>query len=127
MALTTYLLDNQLPPISHYSHAVRAGNLLFISGVVGVDADGMSPEDTVDQFRMALRSIKEVLDAAGAKPSDIAKVTVLLTDVDDRARINPLRQEFFGEHRPASTLFQVAALARPDWKVEIEAIAVLER
>ena len=54
------------------------------------------------------------------------KVTVFLIDVDDRARINPARQRYFGEHRPASTLVEVSALVLPALKVEIEAQAVLD-
>ena len=54
--------------------------------------------------------------------ADILKVTVYLTDVNDREKINPVRQEFFGDARPASTLIGVAALAIPGMKVEIEAI-----
>ena len=57
---------------------------------------------------------------------NIVKVQVFLTDVADRESINPIRQRYFGTHRPASTLLQVAALVRPDLKVEIEAEAVLD-
>ena len=68
-----------------------------------------------------------MLDAAGAGFGDILKVTVYLTEVADRAAINPVRQEFFGASRPASTLIGVAALAVPGMKVEIEAVAGLRR
>jgi enamine deaminase RidA (YjgF/YER057c/UK114 family) len=71
--------------------------------------------------------MKKVLDAAGASFGDILKVTVYLTDVRDRAAINPVRQEFFGAARPASTLIGVAALAVPGMKIEIEAVAGLRR
>jgi enamine deaminase RidA (YjgF/YER057c/UK114 family) len=54
----------------------------------------------------------------------VVKVTVFLTDVADRARINPARIRYFGEHRPASTLVEVSALVLPGLKVEIEAVAV---
>ena len=56
---------------------------------------------------------------------DVAKVTVYLTDIDDRARINPVRQERFGDRRPASTLVEVSALALPGALVEIECVAVV--
>jgi 2-iminobutanoate/2-iminopropanoate deaminase len=68
-----------------------------------------------------------VLAAAGAKPSDVVKVTVYLLDIDDRPRINPVRQEFFGSSRPASTLVEVSRLAVAGARVEIEAIAHLHR
>jgi 2-iminobutanoate/2-iminopropanoate deaminase len=54
-------------------------------------------------------------------------VTIFLTDVDDRPRINPVRQEFFGETRPASTLVEVARLAIPGARIEVEAVAVARR
>ena len=59
----------------------------------------------------------------GATFADVLKVTVYLTDISDRPLINPVRQEFFGSTRPASTLVQVSALAIPGAKVEIEAVA----
>ena len=56
----------------------------------------------------------------------IVKVQIFLTDINDRPKINPLRQSYFGEHRPASTLVEVSALVAPTMKVEIEAEAVLD-
>ena len=66
-----------------------------------------------------------MLTAGGSSFADVAKVTVFLTDVDDRAKINPVRQEFFGDTRPASTLVEVSALAIPGAKIEVEAVAVV--
>jgi len=57
--------------------------------------------------------------------ADVVKVTVYLTDIADRARINPVRQEVFGDARPASTLVEVSALAVPGAKLEIEAVALI--
>jgi enamine deaminase RidA (YjgF/YER057c/UK114 family) len=71
--------------------------------------------------------MKLVLDAAGASFADILKITVYLLDVNDRARINPARREFFGAARPASTLIGVKELAIPGMKVEIEAVVGLGR
>jgi enamine deaminase RidA (YjgF/YER057c/UK114 family) len=120
-----YLLADEMEPVSHYCHAVRAGERLWISGTVGVRPDGTIPEDAVDQFRLAMDSLDRCLRAAGGLPEHIVKVTVLLTDIADRGRINPLRQQYFGDHRPASTLFEVSALVAPEMKVEIEAEAVI--
>ena len=66
-----------------------------------------------------------VLAAAGATFADVVKVTVYLTDIDDRTRINPVRQEVFGDARPASTLVEVSALAIPGAKLEVEAVALV--
>ena len=117
----------QAEPISHYAHAARAGGLLFVSGCVPVDAEGrlVGGDDVVAQARQTLANVGAVLAAAGAGPADVAKVTVFLTDVDDRAAINPVRREFFGDARPASTLVEVPRLAVPGAKIEIEAIAVV--
>ena len=68
-----------------------------------------------------------MLEAGGSSFADVAKVTVFLTDVDDRPKINPIRQEFFGESRPASTLVEVGRLAVPGAKIEVEAVAVVRR
>jgi 2-iminobutanoate/2-iminopropanoate deaminase len=113
-------------PISHYCDAVRFGNLLFISGVPPTDAAGrVVSEDVVAQTRQVFLNIKRVLDAVGAGFGDVLKVTVYLLDVNDRARINPVRREFFGEARPASTLVGVKELAIPGMKIEIEAVVGL--
>ncbi len=118
----------QAAPISHYAHAVRAeGPLLFVSGVVPVDGEGrlVGGDDVVEQTRAVFANLRQVLAAAGATLADIVKVTVFLTDIADRPRINPVRQEAFGAARPASTLVEVSQLAVPGAKVEIEAVAVL--
>ena len=113
-------------PISHYTDAVRAGDLLFISGCVPVDADGrLVPGDVVAQTRQVFANIGAVLAASGAEFGDVVKVTVFLVDVDDRAAVNTVRQEVFGSVRPASTLVEVSRLAIPGARVEIEAVALL--
>lgn len=117
------------PPISHYCDAVRFGDLLFISGMVGMDEQGevIGEGDAARQTRQIFENMRRVLAAAGADFADVLKVTVFLTDIADRARINPVRQEFFGQTRPASTLVEVSKLVRPDLLVEIEAVVGLPR
>ena len=122
---TEIRVDTLAPPFSHYTDAVRIGKLLFVSGCIAVDADGnlVGGDDIVAQTRQVFANLAAILDAAGASFADVAKVTVFLTDVDDRARINPVRQEFFGDARPASTLVEVTRLVMPGAKVEIELVA----
>jgi 2-iminobutanoate/2-iminopropanoate deaminase len=120
-----FMVEGQLEPVSHYCHVVRAGSLIWVSGAVGVAADGTIPPGVVEQFDIALASIDACLREAGAGAEHVVKVNVYLTDVADRALINPARQRYFGEHRPASTLVGVAALVMPALKVEIEAQAVV--
>ena len=114
-------------PISHYTDAVRAGDLLFISGCVAVDGEGklVGGDDVVAQVRQVFANVGAVLDAVGATFADVVRVTVYLTDIADRAHINPVRQEVFGEARPASTLVEVSALVVPGARVEIDAVALV--
>jgi 2-iminobutanoate/2-iminopropanoate deaminase len=120
-------VPGQAEPISHYTDAVRAGDLLFVSGIVPVDAAGslVGGDDVVEQARQVFRNMADVLGAAGAGPQDVVKLTVFLIDVDDRPRINPVRKEFFGAARPASTLVEVARLAVPSARIEVEAVALI--
>jgi 2-iminobutanoate/2-iminopropanoate deaminase len=114
-------------PISHYTDAVEAGGLLFVSGIVPVDEHGalVGGDDVVAQARQVFEIMRVVLAAAGCAFEDVVKVTVYLTDVDDRTRINPVRQQVFGDVRPASTLFEVSRLAVPGARLEIDCVAAL--
>ncbi|MDQ3378952.1 MAG: RidA family protein [Actinomycetota bacterium] len=120
-------VEGQAEPISHFTDAVRAGELLFVSGIVAVNGEGrlVGGDDVVEQTRQIFRNMDEVLTAAGCGFADVVKVTVFLTDIDDRPRINPVRQEVFGDTRPASTLVEVPRLAVEGAKVEIECVAVV--
>lgn len=115
------------PPISHYCDAVRFGNLLFISGMAPLDSELnlIGGDDVVAQAEAVFAALDRVLKEAGGTFADVLKVTVLLTDVDDRTKINPVRQRYFGSAKPASTLFEVSRLAVPGMKVEIEAVVGL--
>ncbi len=125
MDIERILLDDQMAPVSHYCHSVRAGNLIWVSGIVDQTADGHIPEDTVAQFDIALAAMDACLRAAGGAPHTVTKVQVFMTDITERASINPARIAYFGEHRPASTLVEVSALVDPRMKVEIECMAVV--
>jgi reactive intermediate/imine deaminase len=127
MKKSEFIVEGLAPPISHYCDAVGFGNLLFISGIPPTDKAGkvVGGDDVAAQARQVFKNMKLVLDAAGAGFADILKVTVYLLDVNDRAKINPVRKEFFGAARPASTLIGVNELAIPGMKVEIEAVVGL--
>ena len=96
-------------PISHYCDAVEANGFLFVSGCPATNESGalVGGDDTAAQCAQVLRNLGEA------------------TDVGDRPLINPLRQAFFGDARPASTLVGVRELPVPGMKVEIEAVAVM--
>lgn len=118
-------VQNLPEPISHYTNAVVWGDLLFISGCTGTDENRtvVGGDDAAAQTRQVLANLATILETVGADLGDVLKVTVYLTEIADRERINPVRQEMFGSARPASTLVEVAALAIPGAKVEIDAIA----
>jgi 2-iminobutanoate/2-iminopropanoate deaminase len=122
-------IDGLGEPISHYTDAVRFGDLLFISGLGPLDKDMklVGGDDAAAQTRQVFENMKLVLAAAGADFGDILKVTVYLTDIDDRKIINPVRAEYFGSARPASTLIEISRLAIPGMKVEIEAVVGLRQ
>ncbi len=122
-----HLLPNQPKPFSHYCHVVRADRHVWVSGSVGIRPDGTIPDTTVEQFKVAMESVDACLRQAGANASQVVKVTIFMTDIAERPLINPLRIEYFGEHRPASTLVEVSALVDPRLKVEIEAVAYIDR
>jgi len=123
-----YRVEGLNEPISHYTDAVEHGDLLFISGLAPLDEKGklVGGADAAAQTRQIFVNMAKILEAAGAGFGDVLRVTVYLTDVADRAKINPVRQEFFGATRPASTLIGVSELVVPGMKVEIEAIAGLK-
>lgn len=122
-----YRVPGQAEPISHFTDAVRAGELLFVSGIVPVDGrrELVGGGDVVEQARQVFRNMEAVLAAAGCTFADVVKVTVFLTDVDDRPLVNPIRQDVFGDARPASTLVEVSALVIPGAKIEVEAVALI--
>lgn len=122
-----FRVAGQAEPISHFTDAVQAGELLFVSGIVPVDENRelVGGDDVVAQARCVFDNMRAVLAAAGCTFADVVKVVVYLTDVDDRARINPVRQEVFGDTRPASTLVEISALVIPGAKVEVECVALI--
>ena len=107
-----------------YSSATKAGPLVFVSGQVGALDDASKPISTVEgQTRQLLKNMKKALEAAGALLSDVTKTTVFLVNVNDFAVMNQVYKEFFPKDPPARSTVIVAGLAKPEWRVEIEAIA----
>ena len=117
-------------PKTAYSQAIVAegSRILFISGQVSADADGnlVGEGDFRAQVHQVFRNLQANLQAAGATWADVAKLTVLLTDISDFPVFNEVRQEYLKPEFPTATTAAVAALVAPGWKIEIEAIAVLD-
>jgi 2-iminobutanoate/2-iminopropanoate deaminase len=122
---TEYQVPGLPTPVSHYTDAVRWGDLLFVSGCAAIGEDGavVAPGDVVTQARVVHEYLGAALRAAGTDFGHVLKVTVYLLDVGDRAAVNEVRKEFFGDALPASTLVEVSALVLEGLLVEIEAIA----
>lgn len=118
--------DQAPAAIGPYSQAVRAGNLLFVSGQIPVDpATGEVVEATIQaQAQRSLENVKAVLAAAGASLDNVVKTTVFLKDMDDFVEMNRIYKTFFTADCPARSAVQVAKLPK-DVLVEIEAIAAL--
>jgi 2-iminobutanoate/2-iminopropanoate deaminase len=112
------------PPLSF---AARVGDLLFISGIPGFDANGALPDGFEAQFGNVVINIKRVLDEAGAMFRDVVKFNVLLTRASDVATMNRLYAEAFGPAPyPARTTCVVQALPDPKMLIEIEGVASLK-
>lgn len=103
------------------------GKVLHISGHVSQDPDGntVGAGDIRAQTRQTLINIQTVLSSVGGEMSDIAKVTVFITDMSTLTDIHAIRAEFFDPPYPASTLVEVSRLVNPEWMIEIEAVAVI--
>jgi 2-iminobutanoate/2-iminopropanoate deaminase len=113
-------------PVGLYSHGVvstAAGEWLHISGQIGVRPDGTLASGFAEQAQVAWSNLVGVLQAAGMDVTDLVKVTTYMTDAADLKALGPVRSGFLGDARPASTLLIVKALARPEWLIEVEAVA----
>jgi enamine deaminase RidA (YjgF/YER057c/UK114 family) len=111
---------------SSYSLGVEApaqARWLHLSGQVGVAPDGSLAEGPEAQMETAFRNLLAILNSAGMGPHDLVKVTVFLTRREDIGRYRQVRDRMLAGATPASTLLVIAALADPDWLVEIEAVA----
>ena len=113
--------------IGPYSPAIRAGQLLFVSGQVAIDpaTGNMISGGIADQTRRVLDNVGELLLAAGRSFGDVARTTVYLADMNDFAAMNEVYGEYFAEPYPARATVQVARLPK-DARVEIDVIAIYE-
>jgi 2-iminobutanoate/2-iminopropanoate deaminase len=118
-----------LPTPTGYSQlaTVSGGTLIMIAGQVALDVNGtvIGPGDFAAQTTQVFRNLVAALEAAGATTSHLVKLTTFVTDVSDLATFRRIRDQFLdNDHLPASTLVQVTRLFRPEFMIEIEAMAV---
>jgi len=121
-------VPGHLPTVTRgFSHAWRVGDLVFVSGQVGIDDQGrvVGQGDMRAQAVQVFENLKTVLVAAGAGLDRIIKLTIFCTDAARAAEVREVRSQYLGDHWPASTLVIVQALGAPEWLVEIEAVAAV--
>lgn len=114
------------PPFAPYSHGVElpAGQrLVFCSGQLGIAADGTIPSDCAGQTRLCFDNIRAILGEAGMDLTNIIRINAYVSGREHLAAYMGVRNALFSEPLPASTLMIVAGFARPEFVVEIEAIA----
>jgi aminoacrylate peracid reductase len=133
MAKKQYIQPGWAKYLNHpkltYAPAVRVGNLLFVSGLTGVDPQTgnlVSPGDIVAQMRQIYKNLADILKAAGATPENIVQTTDYITTQENYKKTGDVRREFFGDSRPTSVGVVVKELLRPDALIEVSAIAVMD-
>ena len=121
-----------IPVPQAFTHAIVAAGsrMVFVAGQVAEDADGdiVGAGDMVAQSRQVFANLGRALAAAGARPDQVAKLTIFVADYKREylPMIEEGRVSLFGEHKPTDTLVGVAALTRSDYMLEVDAIAVID-
>ena len=131
MKKTLLQSDKVARPAAKYSHGwkVEGGHLVVISGQVPEDVEGrvVSPGDFEKQVRQVFENLRSMLETGGATFKDIVRLGVLLTDQTQWKPFDTIRSDYLEEPYPATTLFVVKSLAKPEWMVEIEAMAMVDQ
>ena len=110
-----------------FARAVRVGDRILVSGTAPVEADGSStPGDAGVQAERCLAIIAQAIGQLGGRIDDVVRTRMYLTDPTDADAVGRVHGRMFGTVRPAATMLVVAALLRPEWRVEIEAEAIVE-
>ncbi|TNF19854.1 MAG: RidA family protein [Rhodobacteraceae bacterium] len=114
-------------PFGDYSHGTRAGGLIVTSGQLGLAADGTIPEDTAAQAEICFANIHAILRAGGAEIADVLRFTGYVTRREDMAAYMAVRDRWVRDLavKPASTLLIVSGFTRPEFRVEVEALALV--
>ena len=134
--LTTYTLTDRnaaktcstgsvLEPKMGYSRAVRKGNLIFVTGTVGINADKTYTADVGAQAKRSLDIIKGAIEALGGKITDVVRTRMYVTDVSQWEKVAAVHGQLFADIRPATTIVEVARLIDAEALIEIEADAVV--
>jgi enamine deaminase RidA (YjgF/YER057c/UK114 family) len=109
-----------------FARAVREGNRIIVAGTGPVEPDGSTtPGGAAEQAERACTIILAAIEALGGSAADVVRTRMLLTDPADQDAVGAVHARFFGAAKPAATMAGVAWLCRPEWRVEIEAEAVV--
>ena len=114
-----------------YTHVVEVSGpvrTIYIAGQIALDHDGkvIGAGDMKEQAEQVFKNLQSELTAAGAKFSDVVKMNTYVTDMQQAPAVREVRARYFGDSTPASTLVQVARLARPELMIEVEVIAAVQ-
>ena len=115
------------PPNGPYSHGIEMPpncRVLWLAGQTGMGPDGRSSESFEEQCVQVFENIQAILAEAGMRMTDVVKFMALVTKHEYLPKLREIRSRYTGDHKPASTTFVVPSLVRPEWLVEIEAIAM---
>ena len=112
-------------PLMGYSRAVRAGNLIAVTGTVGINADGTYSTSLGEQARRSLEIIRAAIEALGGRMENVIRTRMFVTDVSKWEEVARVHGEVFAEIRPATSILEVAKLIDADAQIEIEADAVV--
>ncbi len=117
------------PPFANYAHGLEVkpgARIVFCSGQLGIDPDGAIPDDVESQTRLCFRAIDAILGEASMSLADLVRLNAYVASAQHLAGYMKVRDEFVGNPPPASTLMVVQGFARPEFKVELEAVAARE-
>lgn len=113
-----------------YHQAIKAGNTIYLAGQVALDENGgiVGKGDFEAQHRQCLENIRRILEAAGAKMSDIVWILWFIKDMEDGSKLRtlPAYREYFIDNDPPGTCVQISALGTPEFMLEVQVIAVIE-
>ena len=117
--------QNAPQAIGPYSQAIKANGVIYTSGQIGLNPQGILVEGIETQTRQVLNNLSEILKAGGSSLQQVFKTTVFLSNMEDFALVNAIYAEFFGEHKPARSTVAVKTLPK-NALVEIECMALAE-
>lgn len=129
MPRTAGSTDDAPPPVGPFSQSVRVGAVVWASGQGGFDPEtgDLVGDDVMSQTRQSLRNVEAVLRAAAATPDDVVRVGVYLATADDFAQMNAVYAAYWGDVAPPARTTVAVELPLPGMRVEIDAMAVLDR